>query len=142
MSGEQDEEEVPALVLEENSDHTAAVASAGQPRPSLSTVLPTRGVASVMAGLVFLALLVGFVRWIKLDNVSITLAIYFALQCSMPFKKKLNKKVEIHAHLAYAMPLKCGMKGVKKLHPCWCTMYINRATNFRGRNWLLRQNND
>jgi hypothetical protein len=86
-SGEQDEEEVAALAPEENGDHTAAVAPAGPPRPSLSTVLPTRGVASVMAGLVFLALLVGFGRWIKLDNVSIKLAIHFVLQCSMPFKK-------------------------------------------------------
>lgn len=71
-SGEQDSEEVAALVPEEKGDHAAA-ASAGPPRPSLSAVLRTRGVvASTMAGLVFLALLVGFGRWIKLEHVSIT----------------------------------------------------------------------
>jgi hypothetical protein len=71
MSGEGDEEEAAALV-----------ASAEPPQTSVSS-----GVASIMVGLVFLALLIGFSRWINLDdNVSITLNIYFVFQFSMPLK--------------------------------------------------------
>lgn len=52
MSGEGDEEEAAALV-----------ASAEPPQTSMSS-----GVASIMVGLVFLALLIGFSRWINLDD--------------------------------------------------------------------------
>ena len=79
-SGEQDEEGAPLVppateeIDEEGGtppckDGDAPVGRAGRAVSSLGAVLRTRGVGSVMVGLVVLALLLGARRWIDLDAV-------------------------------------------------------------------------
>ena len=81
-SGEQDEEGAPLVppateeIDEEGGtppckDGGAPVARAGRSVSSLGAVLRTRGVGSVMVGLVVLAMLLGARRWVDIDAVSV-----------------------------------------------------------------------
>jgi hypothetical protein len=85
-SGEQDEEGAPLVppateeIAEEvgappckDGDAPVARLPTGWSLSSLGAVLRTRGVGSVMVGLVLLALLLGARRWIDLDAVSTTM---------------------------------------------------------------------
>ncbi|CAN6166687.1 unnamed protein product [Urochloa humidicola] len=66
----------PVTVVED--DGAAPVARPWWSSSSLAMILPARGLRSIMAGLIVLALLVGAARWIDLDAVSIWMHIMLA----------------------------------------------------------------
>jgi len=54
---------------------------AGRSSPSLAAVLRTKGVGSVMVGLVVLAMLLGARRWVDIDAVSVRMHLLFYFSC-------------------------------------------------------------